>query len=256
MLGIVLLSTKLDDNMKQYLINLGFNSKEVDVYLALLEFWNQPASVISKKVWIPKSTVLFLFDGLLKKWYIRKSNKWRIQYFYADPDDLQKAKKEQLNREKLLLKQAVPLLKEFKNLYTSEPKVTFFEWIDWCKKVYSTLLDSKTEILEFWAHDDLENKLWQDFMKSFIKKRTKNKILLKWICKDNDVHKNLHKNSKNESREIRFFPKDVWNFYSSICIFENKVLLLNLFNDAFWILVENKEVSETLKTIHKLIWTK
>lgn len=33
-----------------------------------------------------------------------------------------------------------------------------------------------------------------------------------------------------------------------------KVLLLNLYQDAFAILIENSQVAETLKTIHRIAW--
>lgn len=240
--------------MKKYLLDIGLNEKEVVIYLLLLEFWTQPASIIAKKIWIPKSTVLFILNWLVKKWYVRKSNKWIIQYFFVVPDDLQQTKEFEIKKQLESLGKVIPLLKEFKNPFSSEPKVIFFEWIEWCKKAYLMLLDSKTEILEFGAHNDLENKFWKEFMNSFIKKRTKNKILLKWICKYDTVHKDLHKKDKNEFRKLKFFNKELWNLYSSICIYENKVLFLNLFTDSFWILIENKEVYETLKTIHKLVW--
>ena len=242
--------------MKKYLLDLGFNEKETEVYLALLEFWTQAASVIAKKTWIPKSTVLFLFDWLLKKGYIRKSNKGRVQYFFANPDDLQKAKSEQIKNEQEALNKTIPLLKEFKTPYSSTPKVTFFEWINWCKKAYSILLESKTEILEFGSHNNLEEKFSKIFMDEFIKKKVKNKIFLKWICSEELIHKDLEKQNKEHLRDLKFFSEKSWEFHSSICIFENKVLLQNLYWDAFSIIIENKEVCETLKTIHNLVWNK
>ena len=119
-----------DDDMKKLLENLGFTQKETEVYLALIEFGNQPASQIARKTGYPKSTVLFLFDNLLKKGYIRKSNKGRIQYFYADPKDLKNEKEKQLHEEKKTLDKAIPLLNEFKTPFSSEPKVTFYEGVD------------------------------------------------------------------------------------------------------------------------------
>lgn len=67
--------------MRKQLEELGLNPKEVEVYLALLEFGTQPASVIAKKTKIPRPTVLFLFENLLKKTYIRKTQRGRTQYF-------------------------------------------------------------------------------------------------------------------------------------------------------------------------------
>lgn len=245
-----------DDDMKKILENLGFTQKETEVYLALIEFGNQPASQIAKKTGHPKSTVLFLFDNLLKKGYIRKSNKGRIQYFYADPKDLKKAKERQLEEEKKTLNKAIPLLEEFKSPFSSEPKVTFYEGVDGCKKAYSMLLESKTEVLEFGAHGDLVEKFGEDFMNDFIEKRIKNKIHIKAISKKDEIHKKLSKFDKKHLREIQFYPSNKGTLYSSIAIFEDKVLLLNLYHDAFAILIENKEVAETLKTIHRLLFRK
>ena len=247
-------STLTDDIMKKILQKLGFTEKEAEVYLALLEFGNQPASQIAKKTGYPKSTVLFLFDNLLKKGYVRKSNRGRIQYFYADPKDLKKAKEKQIEEENNALKEAVPLLEEFKTPFSSEPKVTFYEGVGGCKKAYSMLLESSTEVLEFGAHRDLVGKFGEDFMNDFIAMRIKNKVYLKAIAKKDEINKKLSSLDKKHLREIQFYPSNKGTLYSSIAIFEDKVLLLNLYSDAFAILIENKEVAETLKTIHSLQW--
>jgi hypothetical protein len=91
-------------------------------------------------------------------------------------------------------------------------------------------------------------------MDKFIAKRVKNKIYLKAISKKDEIHKELSKLDKKHLREIQFYPSEKGNLYSSISVFEDKVLLLNLYSDAFAILIKNKEVAETLKTIHRLQW--
>jgi len=97
-------------------------------------------------------------------------------------------------------------------------------------------------------------KFGEDFMNDFIAGRIKNKVFLKAISKKDEIHKELSKLDKKHLREIQFYPSEKGTLYSSIAIFENKVLLLNLYQDAFAIFIENKEVAETLKTIHKLQW--
>lgn len=240
--------------MRTQLEELGFNPKEVEVYLALLEFGTQPASVIAKKTKIPRPTVLFLFDNLLKKAYIRKTQRGRAQYFYADPSDLENAKKSELQKAQTALEEALPLLKEFKNPFTSQPKVTFFEGLDGCRRAYSLLLDSSTEVLEFAPHDDLL-KMGEDFMEKFMDERTRRKVFIKPICPRNKTHLHYKKLDKKQHREIKMFDQEKGRIYSSITIFEDKVLLLNLHQDAFAILIQNKEVAETLKTLHSMIWS-
>lgn len=238
--------------MIKELIQLGFTQKEARVYLALLEFGSQPASVIAKKTGYPKPTVLFLFDHLFKKGYVRRSQKGRVFYFYADPKDLGKEKNKELERQQSALKKTLPLLEEFKNPFTSPPKILFFEGIDGCRKAYSLLLESQTEVYEFAAHNDLI-KMGEDFMKNFIQERARRKIFLHAIAQDSKLHTYFRKKDKSQHRKLQLFSKKIGNLYSSIDIFEDKVLLLNLYHDAFAILIQNKEVAETLKTIHVLV---
>ena len=233
---------------------LGLNKKEGRVYLALLEYGMQPASIIAKRTDIPKATVLFLFDSLVKRGYIQRSQKGRVFYFYADPEDLKKEKQKELEAQKKNLDHVVPLLNEFKSPFTSPPKIRFYEGIDGCQKAYSLLLDSKTQIDEFAAHNDLE-KMGVSFMKHFIKERTKKGISLRAICKSSDLHRMYSTKNDEQLRQLKMFPPKTGELYSSIAIFENKVLLLNLYHDAFSIVIENEEFAESLRTIFQLAWS-
>lgn len=235
-------------------MQMGFSEKEAIVYLALLEFGAQPASVISKKLDIPRPTVLFLFQALVKRGVVRKSMRGRTQIFFADPNDLEEKKRQEIAVQSSGLEQTIKLLKEFKNPLTSQPKVTFFEGIDGCRKAYSMILESKTEALEFGTHRDLE-KMGVPFMENFIKERAKRKIMLYDLDKDEKLNRNFQKRDLKDFRHLKIYDaKKFGNIYSSINIFEDKVLLLNLHEDAFAILIENHAVAETLKTIFRLSW--
>jgi len=239
--------------MIEKLLQLGFSKKEAVAYLALLEFGTQPASVIAKKTTLPKATVLFLFENLAKRGYIRKSKKGRTQYFFADPADLESATQQELTARQQTLKETIPLLKEFRTPYSSEPKVTFFEGLQGCRKAYSLILQSSTEVCEFAAHDDLM-KMGNDFMNEFMQKRAQNKVFINVVCANTELHKKFRKLNKQHRRAMKAFSPKQGALHSSIAIFENKVLLLNLYHDAFAILIENEEVAQTLRTIHTLVW--
>ena len=247
--------TAKPDNIAMYeeLKTLGFNAKEIAVYLALLEFGAQPASILAKKTNLPRPTVLFLCDHLLRRGILRKIQKGRTQIFHADPEDLHRAKTGELIRNQEALDQAMKLIKEFKNPFTSSPKIQLSEGIEGCKTAYLQLLESQTEILEFAAHQDLE-KMGIDFMDSFIEKRTQKKVFIKTITQRNSVHEAYQKKDKEQCREQHMFSPTEGAFYSSIAIFEDKVLLLNLYQDPFAILIQSNQVAETLKLAHRLAW--
>lgn len=238
--------------MQEQLMALGFSQKEAKVFLALLEYGNQPASVIAKRTQLPRPTVLYLFKDLEKKGYIRKTKQGRTQYFYADPKFLKQAKKEELSSQEQELEKLVPLLEEFKSPYSSPPKIQIFEGLDNCRKSYSQLLESTTDIYEFAAHDDLV-KMGEEFMENFIEVRAKRGVMLHAICKKTKLHQAYDRKNQEQERTLLMFDPSIGELYSSIAIYENKVLLLNLYHDAFAILIESREVAETLKTIFKLV---
>jgi sugar-specific transcriptional regulator TrmB len=241
----------ISDNMLEALLKLGLSKKEASVFLALLEYGTQPASVIAKRTHLPRPTVLYLFEHLLEQGYIRKSQRGRTQYFYAEAKFLKEAKLEELNQQKLALEEAIPLLEEVVNPFSSPPKIQIFEGLGNCRKAYSLLLESSTDIYEFAAHDDLL-KMGDKFMTDFIAKRVKQKISLHAICRRTKIHEKFATNNENQLRTIEMFSGDVGETYSSISIFDNKILLLNLQHDDFAVLIENKEMAETLKTLYRL----
>ena len=235
------------------LVKLGFSEKEAVVYLALLELGQQPASVIERKTMFPRPTVLFLAEGLVKRGFVRKSRRGRAQFFYADPSDLKKIVEAESAQRQETLDEILPLFDEVRNPLSSPPKVTFFEGMDGCRKAYSLLLESKTEVWEFAAHEDLV-KMGEQFMKKFVEGRVKHGIHIHSICRDTSVHRNFVKLNPEQLRKLKMFPKSSGELYSSIDVFENKVLLLNLYHDPFAIVIENREFANTLRTIHSLVW--
>ncbi len=239
--------------MRELLQKLGFNEKEIAVYLCLLEFGKSNGTKIAQKVQYPKATVLFILKNLVDRGYIQRSQKGRTQYFEAQPTDLAKHKSAELEQQKHSLEQVLPLLEEFKTPYSSEPKVTFYEGVENCKKAYSLLLESKSTILEFGAHEDLVMRFGEEFMNHFMDERAKRKINLEAICSNAEINTKLQAKDKKQARIIHLFPKEQGTLYSSIAIFDQKVLMLNLYYDAFAILIENHEVTATLKTIFSLV---
>lgn len=238
-------------DMEEQLMQIGFTAKEARVYLALLEFGNQPASVLGRKLNMPKATVLFILEKMVKRNIVRKTHRGRTLFFHAEPADLKEAVEQQLKQRQNALDKVLPLLEETKNPFTSPPKLTVFEGIEGCKKAYSQLLESSEEVREFGTHEDLE-KMGVDFMSDFIAKRVKGKIFLKDICVDSPVHRHFQGLDKKQKRDVHLFDPAVGRLHSSISVFEDKVVILNLFHDAFAVVIENHEIAETLKTIHKL----
>lgn len=233
---------------------LGFEEKESSCYLALLELGEQPASVIAKKLGIPKATALYTLHQLRDRGVVSMRKKEKTEYFYADTKELEKSKTHELEETSSALHKLIPLLKELKNPLTSPPKLSFFEGISACKKAYAALLQSTTEILEFATHEDLAEKFGEEWMNDFIATRARKKIFIRSICHDTPFDRYLKPLDKKQERATKFISTKTGKMFSCIDIYEDKLLILNLSHDAFGILIENASIVETMKTIHRLAW--
>lgn len=238
--------------MIEHLRNLWFKDKEISVYMYLVEYWVSAASEISKNLNIAKSTINFLADSLRKKWILKKSFKQKTWFYEADIDDLENVYKQEMQKKEEALGKIIPILKEKNKNIFSKPKIIFIDWVENCKKAYLDLLKIKWWFIEFWAHEDLENAFSKKFMNDFIRKRVEKDIFCHAIWNNSEVEKLLREKDSKELRSIKIFPKEFWEVNSSIVVYENKILILNLKWVYSWVLIESKELSQTMKTIFNI----
>jgi hypothetical protein len=239
--------------MRQKLLELWFNEKEIKLFLYLVEFWISPASEIARNILFPKSTVNFLADNLWKKWILKKSFRWKTGYYEADIFSFEKNLLQELENKKSILEKIIPELKEKNKNTFDRPKIIFIDWLENCKKAYLELLNAKNIFYEIWAHWELESAFWKWFMKDFIEKRIKNNVICDAITNDWKIEEQFIGKDESEKRKIKLFDENIfWKIYSSIIIYDNKVLILNLNWKNSWVLIENKDFYETMKTVFNI----
>lgn len=235
--------------MQEKLQTLWLNTKEIQVYLYLIEYGISPASEIAHAIGIPKSSVNFLADNLWRKWIITKSFRGKTGYFEADISNLKQTILWEVENKKKTLEWLIPILEEKNKNVISKPKIQFIDGIENCKKEYLELL-AVEKFYEFWAHQDLEEAFWKEFMQDFIEKRIKKNIFCDSIWTNWKAELDLQKLDKKHNRELKIFKADIfWKIASSIAIYKNKVLILNLKGIYTGVLVENKEFAQTMKTV-------
>ncbi len=60
--------------------------------------------------------------------------------------------------------------------------------------------------------------------------------------------------TKKGLKERRFLPKEKFPFAGSVTIYGNKVSLISQKRTISGVIIENKEIADTLKTIFNLAW--
>lgn len=89
-------------------------------------------------------------------------------------------------------------------------------------------------------------------MRIFITERVRKGIFCDAIVTKGDIEELLHRDDEKESRNMRIFDTTFGKIGSSVSIYDNKVLILNLADTYTGVRVENQEFAETMKTIFRI----
>lgn len=89
-------------------------------------------------------------------------------------------------------------------------------------------------------------------MEDFINSRIKKWIFCNSIWSEGKIEESLHLVDDKQMRNLRIFPLSLWKLKSSIAIYDNKVLILNLNWVFTGVIIENQEFSITMESIFSI----
>ena len=246
--------------IKNVLQNIGLNQKEIKVYLMTLELGSQPASVIARRVEIPRNTTRFLLDKLVDKGLIKKTTRANTQlYTPEEPKNLINLLERQRVDANAVIDEKIGQLNEtmaeLESRYRPEstkPKVTFYEGNDGLTKVYDDTLTS-TETIRSFASFDAMHGVLPDYFKTYYKRRTENQIMIHSIHPDTPLAREKTKHDKEEWRDSRLVPAKQYSFTPEIQFYDNKVVITSL-KEKLGIIIESQEVYEAMVVAFELAW--
>lgn len=246
--------------IENVLQNIGLNEKEIEVYLTNLNLGSQPASVIARRVKMPRNTARFILDKLVEKGLIDVTKKANTQlYSPEEPKNLinllesQRVEENQKVDDKISKLNSV--MAELESRFRPEstkPKVTFYEGDDGLRKVYEDTLKSSEDIRSLASFDGMHGAL-PDYFKNYYKRRAENKITIRSIHPDTPLAREKAKNDKKEWRESRLIPHKQYNFTPEIQFYDDKVVITS-WKEKLGILIESHEIYEAMAVIFELAW--
>jgi len=236
-------------NPKEMLKQLGLDDKESAIYLANLEIGISPAREIAQKANIQRTYFYDIAEKLIKEGVIKQIKKGKKRLFLAsEPEKILELQEQKLNE----LKNSLPQLKAIQNTSGEKPKVYFYEGSDGINQINEDTLRYKGEITGFttprFVSTD-EEKL----SRNYINKRISSKIRVRVIGEISNEVLQLKKRDKEELRETRMLPNDIFTSQVEIGIYGNKSCFVNYKNE-FGLIIEDSEISKTLKNIFELVW--
>jgi len=155
------------------------------------------------------------------------------------------------------IKTALPELMGIFNLPGTKPKVRFYEGIEGIKKGWDDLLETRETGGKIYAFSDYEKMLEAfpvDFPWYVPEMRARKKIFFYGVAKDGPKGQEIKSKDKAQMRETKLF-KDL-QLDTEINIFENKVAMLSFRRPYTAIIIEDRAIAMSMKSIWQGWWDK
>ncbi len=241
--------------LSQELIKLGLSDKEAKVYLAALELGYDTVLNISKKAGINRPTAYFILESLQKKGIVTTFEKDKKTYFVAESPDklvsLLHQQKEDIDQKQKEFENILPEFKALYNLPTEKPTVRFFEGRQGLLSMREDFLKTTDKKIEsMYCLDDLNKVFTPEENKEFAERRTEKKIATYAIY--TAVKGEVIRPKRLGER--RFVPFDKYPVTSDLTIYNNKVAIASLKGKLSGVIIENKEIANTIRSLFYLAW--
>ena len=241
---------------KDILTRLGLGEKEAKIYEAALESGPETVQKIARGAGVTRTSAYTHIKSLMKKGLMSKGVRDKRTYFSAEPPEnlfrLVEMRKKEVQRYSFELKKEMPLLRLLFETNEDRPRVRVFEGREGLKTMIDDLLKSKFSSLEEFTSLDETYAIIPprpDDHREQIKKKFKK------------THKRIIYTSERgpfllsrKDAEFRFLPKDKFPFTGSVNIYGNKVTLTSHKKTITGVIIENKEIADTLRTLFNFAW--
>jgi len=248
------------EKIKKVLEKIGLSKNEIKIYLASLSIWQSTASILGQKVGLPRSTARYTCQSLVSKNIMNMIPKKDYFLFTAeDPDKLISLMNREYNAIDSKVRDLQLIMWDLKNLINpnvSITKVKYYQWADGIIEILEDVFkDNKTIYGIVQITENINHEIETYLEKTYISKREKSKITAKSIFNDNLKSQKYAKNDIRMNRTTLFVPSDTLPFNCCIHIYGNKISFFSMNdNDLTWILIENKNIKDTIFSMFKMCW--
>lgn len=246
------------ENIEQTLDKLGLKNNEITIYLTCLEHKEGLfVAEITHLTNIKRSSTILILDRLVKKGFISFHTAGRRKRFCAEPPESILFSFEESVKD---FRSVVQMLKLITGS-DQKTKVRFFEGKEGIEKIYADRFltvkmskDPAREILAISSGNDVFT-LIPERARNFIQKRVKEQIPIRWIAPESKVAREYQRSSAKEYRQMKFFDPKKYPFRVEMDIYGGKVALMSFENGPSGVIIENQELTDSLRSIFNLLWS-
>lgn len=247
--------------LEKDLEKIGLTENEAKIYSLALEFGKSTIQELAEQSKIKRGTVYNVIDVLLKKGFlaVKHENKKKL-YIAESPNNLNflfEVRRRELEEKKRSFEQLLPELNLLFNSLEIRPKVKYYEGRNGAIALKEEYLKTKSKKIDNILFYDNSFKRSSD-AKKYAKERVIAKIKSRFLYiskKGRDL--DLEKSDNMELRESRYIPYNRFAFNIDLSIFDEKIVIQHKIGDKFLaVLIHNKEIANSFRTIFDSLWTR
>lgn len=232
----------------------GLNEKEANVYLAALELGSAPVQKIAQKAGLKRPTAYVIIRGLIEKGLMSSYTEGKKQMFAAEPPErlhkFLESQKRSIEEKKNELEKILPDLKSLHNISEGKPVVRFFEGKEGLLSMSDEFLGSgETKAVMFYP-EDLVQKYFAPALREMARERRK---------KQGIEARSIYTSEENilEDTELstrKKIPSQKFPLNCDITVYGNKVRIVSMGDRLMGIVIDDKNIADTFRTIFNLSW--
>ena len=234
----------------------GLSKNEAAVYAAALELGPATADQLAKHSGVKRSTTYLQIEALQDMGLMSSFEEGKKTLFIPEsPENLSRLleqKKADIDVRQTELNKSLPdLVRSFESA-GERPVVRFYQGKEGIVSVREEMLkvkDKNTYVI--FAVDEMENLFTESERDEYTRRRDLVGINLNLLYSRKEGE---FQSTAPSTTNRKYLGSDVGNFYTDLVIFDDKVAFFNMKGQPFCVVIQSKLVSESQKTLFKLIW--
>lgn len=238
-------------NIEQKLRKIGFEEKEAQIYLGLLELGGSGIQGVAQKTGIKRTSVYHVLETLKKRGLVGVTQKGKRKQYVAQPPEVIE---EELEERKELLRSALPDLAQLAGVGGKRPEVRYVEGRAGLKGLYRDILRYPDQELLAWGAESFATFDEEYYRQHFVPERLKNKIWVRLIAPDSEAMRVHKKAEQSQLRQSRLLLPETFHSQTEISLYGKKKVSIISYEEQLGVVIESPQVYAALKDMFEAVW--
>jgi sugar-specific transcriptional regulator TrmB len=246
----------MESQIEQLKRVFNLNAYEAKIYLAALNFESANLTDLAKAAKIPRTAAYQPVQNLINQGFLSITKIGKRKYYQAlSPKDLHYI----LDRKNITLDEIVSDLA--KNISAPEKKldIRYYSGIEGVQIASDILLENaKTKLGKSFENVDTTiiqhgKRQVSEYIKRRVAKGIKGRMIVSG-SPDSAILNEVLKKDAEELRKSVMVSPDVYPIKASIAVFGDMVMIFTTRENPFAVLIKNKDVADSMNSIHDMVW--